>query len=244
LFPAGRRGFFTRKGTQGSNPSRLSGEEFSIYFEIKGRNSSMKIKEIAEKLKISPRAIRFYEQKGLISPAKQKNNQYRIFSEHEVWRLQTIISLREVGMPIEEIKKVLAQIEAGDQDELQHYLELQRAVMVSQWVELKQMIETTDHMIELIKQNQSLALDNIYRLAEGSKRLRELRKNWQDRWNFDRLASSYDEQVKKPTQSFNVHQDYDQALELTVKWVSQIDGERGLDIGTGTGYLAGRFLAL
>jgi putative AdoMet-dependent methyltransferase len=244
LFPAGRRGFFTRKGTQGSNPSRLSGEEFSIYFEIKGRNSSMKIKEIAEKLKISPRAIRFYEQKGLISPAKQKNNQYRIFSEHEVWRLQTIISLREVGMPIEEIKKVLAQIEAGDQDELQHYLELQRAVMVSQWVELKQMIETTDHMIELIKQNQSLALDNIYRLAEGSKRLRELRKNWQDRWNFDRLASSYDEQVKKPTQSFNVHQDYDQALDLTVKWVSPIDGERGLDIGTGTGNLAGRFLAL
>jgi putative AdoMet-dependent methyltransferase len=46
----------------------------------------MKIKELAEKLKISARAIRFYEEKGLISPVKLAGNQYRIFSENEVWR--------------------------------------------------------------------------------------------------------------------------------------------------------------
>ncbi|MFC4768610.1 MerR family transcriptional regulator [Effusibacillus consociatus] len=203
----------------------------------------MKIKDIADKLKISPRAIRFYEEKGLLSPIKQEHNQYRTFSEKEVWRLQTIISLREVGMPIGEIKKVLDQIDEGDQDELRYYLELQRAVMFSQWVEMKQIIETTDQMIHLLKQNQLLVLEDIYQLAEGSKRLREIRKNWRDRWNFDRQAVIYDEFVRNDDQSFNVHRNYDEALDLTVKWVSPKAGEFGLDIGTGTGNLAGRFLA-
>ncbi|WP_026174211.1 MerR family transcriptional regulator [Effusibacillus pohliae] len=197
----------------------------------------MKIKEIAEKLKISPRAIRFYEQKGLIAPGKQMHNQYRTFSEREIWRLQTIIALREVGMPIEEIKTVLAQIEQGEQDELRYYLELQRSVMVSQWVEMKQIIETIDRMIDLLQRNRSLVLDDLYRLAEGSRRLRELRKNWRDRWNFDRQADSYDERVR------NRPYDYEQALDLTVEWIAPKPGESGLDIGTGTGNLAGRFLA-
>lgn len=65
----------------------------------------MRIKDIAEKLNISARAVRFYEQKGLISPRKQEGNQYRLFTQEDAWRLQTIIALREVGMSVKEIKK-------------------------------------------------------------------------------------------------------------------------------------------
>ncbi|WP_026074205.1 MerR family transcriptional regulator [Brevibacillus massiliensis] len=191
----------------------------------------MKIKEVSERLGISSRAIRFYEENGLIVPIKQENN-YRVYTEKDIWRLQTIISLREVGMGIKEIRNVLQQIDKGDDNELRHYLELQRAAVFSQWLELKQIIETTDRMIELLKQSQSLVLDDVFRLAEGSKRLRELRKNWYDRWNFDCQASMYDDLVKE---------DYDQALDLTVEWISPEAGEQGLDIGIGTGNLAGKF---
>ncbi|TDF92358.1 MerR family transcriptional regulator [Paenibacillus piri] len=199
----------------------------------------MKIKDAAAKLNISPRAIRFYEEKGLIAPAKQVGNQYRSFSEKEIWRLQTVISLREAGMTIEDIKKALAQAENIDQEELLYYLEMQRSVMFSQWLELKQIIETTDRMIELVRKRASLPLDDIFVLADGSKKLRELRTNWTDKWNFDHQALTHDERILNDA---NEYKDYDQALRQVVQWVAPKAGERGLDIGTGTGNLAGKFL--
>lgn len=199
----------------------------------------MKIKELAEKLNISPRTIRFYEQKGLISPHKQEHNLYRTFTEKEVWRLQTIISLREAGMTIEDIKKALPQADDEDTEQLQYYLEMQRSIIFSQWLELKQIIETTDTMIDLLKYQPTLPLDDIFMLAEGSKRLRETRKNWNDKWNFDHQAITHDNNVANNDREYK---DYEKALQTTVDWVAPKAGERGLDIGTGTGNLAGKFL--
>jgi putative AdoMet-dependent methyltransferase len=202
---------------------------------------SIHIKEMAKKLQTTPRAIRFYEEQGLISPYKVEENQYRTFSDKDAWRLQTIISLREMKMPIKEIKKILEQIDEGEEKEILHYLELQRSMMFAQWVELKHMIQTTDNVINNFKRNQALVWEDVFTLAEGTKNMRDLRSNWQDRWNFDRQASSYDQQVQMVTE-FNVHKNYEEALELTFNWVSPKDGEKGLDIGIGTGNLASHFL--
>ncbi|AXI10747.1 MerR family transcriptional regulator [Oceanobacillus sp. 143] len=65
------------------------------------------MKEVARKLNTTPRAIRLYEEKGLITPKKDKNNDYRLFTEEEIHRLSTILTLREIGVPIKEIKKSL-----------------------------------------------------------------------------------------------------------------------------------------
>jgi putative AdoMet-dependent methyltransferase len=204
----------------------------------------MLINEIVQKLNISARAIRFYEDKGLISPQKQADNQYRIFTEQEVWRLQTIIALREVGMSLEDIKSALAQMDGGDYDELQYYLELQRSMMFSQWLEYKQMIATTDELIDLLKKEKSLPLSGIYELAEGSKRLRNVRKNWRDQWDYDGRAITHDQVVSNlDEESHPEYKDYDVALETVVQTIAAQKGELGLDLGTGTGNLAGRFMA-
>ncbi|MCR2803873.1 MerR family transcriptional regulator [Paenibacillus soyae] len=196
----------------------------------------MKIKEVADKLKISQRAIRFYEAKGLIAPSKQDDNQYRVFDEEDIWRLQTIIALREAGMSVSDIRNALTDIEANGNSQLRHLLELQRAVMSSKWVEMKQIIQTTDQMIEALRNERELPLDDIYTLAEGSRRLREQRA-WEDKWGYDRLAGVHDQRVQEEDRKYK---DYDEALRLIVKWVSPLRGERGLDIGAGTGNLAGR----
>lgn len=199
----------------------------------------MRIKEIANKLNISTRAIRFYEEQGLITPIKQANNQYRLFNEKDIWRLQTIISLREAGMTIAHIKKALQDIDAQDTEELQYYLELQRSVLFSKWLEIKQIIETTDDMITSVRSHKTIPLDAIYALAEGSKRLREQRGSWQDKWNYDFLASSHDQLVLDESVAYK---GYEEALNLIVEWISPIKHEMGLDIGTGTGNLAGKLI--
>ena len=42
--------------------------------------------------------------------------------------------------------------------------------------------------------------------------------------------------------SFYLYHNYDEALEQTAHWISPALGEKGLDIGTGTGNLAGKLL--
>lgn len=195
----------------------------------------MKIKEAAERLGISQRAIRFYEKQGLLSPSRQQHNGYREFGEEDIWRLQTIVALREAGMPIADIRTALAEIDAKDEGRLMELLELQRSVMFAKWVEMKQMIETADRMIETLRQNRTLPINDIYQLAESSRILREQRA-WEDRWGFDELAGDHDRLVREDKTKYP---DYDEALRLIVKRAAPVRGERGLDIGTGTGNLAG-----
>ncbi|SDC74610.1 putative AdoMet-dependent methyltransferase [Paenibacillus sp. UNCCL117] len=204
---------------------------------------SIRIKELAERLHISTRTIRFYEEKGLLKPDKDSGNQYRRFSDNELWRLQTIISLREIGLSLREIKQALAHIEEGNDGELRHYLELQRTATFTQWLELKQLMETTDRMIELLDKQGTLAPEDAYPLAESSKRLRIIRSRKESAWNFDPRASYYDELVRSGVTASGAEVPYDEALEHIAGRLDPQPGEVGLDIGTGTGNLAGKLLA-
>lgn len=203
----------------------------------------MQIKELAEKLNVSPRTIRFYEEKGLIAPYKDERNGYRLFSEKEARRLQTILSLRELGIPVTDIRTVLQQMDRGEPDGVLYALEMQRSLMFSQWVEMKKNMEATDRMIDLFKQKGSLQWEDIFEWTNGLKQRRELRSRWRDHWDFDHQALSHDDRVyADDPQPLNQHPGYKKALQMVVDWVNPQQGEKGLDMGTGTGNLAGRFM--
>ncbi|APO42716.1 hypothetical protein BS614_00555 [Paenibacillus xylanexedens] len=249
----------------------------------------MNIKEAASRLGISARAIRFYEEKGLILPAKQSSNGYRTYTENDIWRLQTIAALREIGMSLQDITHAIGEIDQGNQQRLEEYLELQQAVMYAQWIELKRMMDTTQRMIDLNRQDGPLDVSHLHDLADSARRLREARQNWHDRWNYDTQAAIHDQRVQAESRlitehpnsennhhsdntspisdenevahpyqdtdhstpsdsndtvqsSFYLYHNYDEALEQTAHWISPSLGEKGLDIGTGTGNLAGKLL--
>lgn len=199
----------------------------------------MNIKEAGDKLGVTPRAIRLYEKKGLLSPRKREDNRYREFSEKDLWRLQTIVSLRESGMSLSDIGQALEKWEENGMEELRYYLELQRSVLMSEWLQLRQVLETADRMIGLLRSEKTLPIDHLYRLASASKALREQRANWKDRWDFNRLAPGHDERVAAPSGEYA---NYGEALDRVADRIDARAGEKGLDVGTGTGNLAGLFL--
>lgn len=202
----------------------------------------MKMKEVAEQLNVSPRTIPFYEEKGLIAPEKEAGNQYRIFSELEVERVRTVLALREIGMSIQEIKKAFAELDRGRHNKVLAFLEKQRVDITDQWVELRDILNTTDEMIKNLHVGKNLQQESLYQMAEGLKNLKNRRRNWADRWDFDDQAVRYDEEIYSSVEGFNVHSNYDEALDLSVEAVRPKVDESGLDIGIGTGNLAGRFL--
>ncbi|ATE66935.1 MerR family transcriptional regulator [Rhizorhabdus dicambivorans] len=63
------------------------------------------IQDVADELGITSRAIRFYEDKGLLEP--QRVGTMRVYSKREVGRLQLILRGKRLGFSLREIKEFL-----------------------------------------------------------------------------------------------------------------------------------------
>ncbi len=55
----------------------------------------------------SVKAIHFYHRAGLLSPATTTGAGYRLYTAHEVWRLELIRMLRHLDFPVAEIRRLL-----------------------------------------------------------------------------------------------------------------------------------------
>ena len=65
----------------------------------------MTIKELEEKTGLARANIRYYEQQGLLHPARQENG-YRDYSGEDLQTLRKIKLLRHLGLGIETIRAV------------------------------------------------------------------------------------------------------------------------------------------
>ncbi|WP_373894170.1 methyltransferase domain-containing protein [Virgibacillus sp. CBA3643] len=198
----------------------------------------MYIKEVAKLVSTTPRAIRFYEEKGLISPQKDTYNDYRYFTEKDILRLSTILALREIDVGVADIKNLLEDSNMS----MEQYLDIQRAAMVEKWMEMKDMIHTIDQMVERAG-DEDYSIADIHELAQHLKNLRSIRTRWQDKWNFDSWAEDFDNHIKREGHAFNVHQDYNEALDQVVDTIKLQPGDTSLDIGIGTGNLGSKLLS-
>ncbi len=63
------------------------------------------IREFADMFDVTPRTIRFYEDKGLLSPKREKNT--RIFGPLDHARFEKIMRAKRLGFTLDDIKEVL-----------------------------------------------------------------------------------------------------------------------------------------
>ncbi len=70
------------------------------------RNGGYIISDLATEFDISSRTIRFYEEKGLISPQRTKGNQ-RIYGKRDRARLKLILRGKRFGYSLDEIAEMI-----------------------------------------------------------------------------------------------------------------------------------------
>jgi DNA-binding transcriptional MerR regulator len=75
---------------------------------------SMHIGELARAAGASTKTIRYYEQIGLLPPARRAENDYRLYSPEDIERLRFIRSARSLGFSLEDLKEVLALRDQGE----------------------------------------------------------------------------------------------------------------------------------
>ena len=67
--------------------------------------SSWGIREFAKMFDVTPRTIRFYEDKGLLKPARNAGS--RVFSAEDYVRFERIMRAKRIGFTLDDIKEVL-----------------------------------------------------------------------------------------------------------------------------------------
>ena len=64
----------------------------------------MFINEVCHIVGLSRKSIRYYEENGLLSPKRNTENDYRMYTEEDIRKLKIIKFLRELDVPIRELK--------------------------------------------------------------------------------------------------------------------------------------------
>lgn len=84
----------------------------------------MKISEAMKATGLTKKAIYYYEEQGMVHPAKDRENNYRSYSEDDVNRLIQISVLRKLDIPLSVIYEVL-----DNQSEIEEILKSQQQVI-------------------------------------------------------------------------------------------------------------------
>ena len=73
----------------------------------------IRIGEVAERSGVSVKTIRFYCDQGLIEPLTRSDGGFRLFAEPVLADLTMIRTLKTIGMPLSQIKKLLEVRRSG-----------------------------------------------------------------------------------------------------------------------------------
>lgn len=69
--------------------------------------AEMKVGELAKQTGISVRTLHYYDEIGLLSPSRRTPAEHRLYTASDIVRLQQIMSLRQLGFSLEEIRDCL-----------------------------------------------------------------------------------------------------------------------------------------
>jgi len=65
------------------------------------------VQKLAQLAGISSRILRYYDEIGILRPARINSSEYRIYGRNEVDKLQQILFYRELGFSLEKIKEII-----------------------------------------------------------------------------------------------------------------------------------------
>ena len=76
-------------------------------------DSSLRIGEVAQRVGVTPRTIRYYEELGLLGSGNREKGAHRTYAEADVAHLQELIRLRDLlGLTLEELVELAEAEEA------------------------------------------------------------------------------------------------------------------------------------
>ena len=111
--------------------------------------------EMAKKAGVSQKAIRLYDEKGLLKPTEYSEGNYRLYDDAALQILEKIVALKQIGFSLEEIRDNLKSGEASD---IKGALEIQLQKMEEKKYQLEKI---TDAIKRTLARKEDLDWDDV-----------------------------------------------------------------------------------
>ena len=116
------------------------------------------VKQLSNLAGVTPRTLHHYDQIGLLKPSRVGENGYRYYGDESILRLQQILFYRELGLPLEDIRKIMGRRDFDALAALEnHKLELEKRIG-----RLLRLIETVDNTILYMKGQKGMSKKQIF----------------------------------------------------------------------------------
>jgi len=122
----------------------------------------IKIGELAKQTGISIRTLHYYDEIGLLSPSHRTESGHRLYIERDIIRLQQIMSLRQLGFSLQEIRECLENSAFS----LQQVIDLHRTRLREQIVLLNTLLNRLDAIAKEFQMTQSFTVEHLMQAME------------------------------------------------------------------------------
>jgi DNA-binding transcriptional MerR regulator len=116
------------------------------------------VKQLSTLAGVTPRTLHYYDQIGLLKPARIAENGYRYYGDESLLRLQQILFYRELDISLDDIKRIMGR---HDFDVL-GALYSHRDALKKQVARLNRLLQTVDNTINHLKGNQTMSEKNLF----------------------------------------------------------------------------------
>jgi MerR family transcriptional regulator, thiopeptide resistance regulator len=123
----------------------------------------LKIGDISKKTGVSVRSLRHYDEMGLLKPSSHSASGYRLYTADDIYRLQQIMSLKQMRIPLKKIQTMLLD----DGMSLQETLELHQDFLRKNLEEQKSLCRKIDQLVQRLSDQQTVSLESIYNTMEN-----------------------------------------------------------------------------
>lgn len=116
-----------------------------------------KVGELAREVGVTVRTLHHYDRLGLVSPSARTPAGYRLYGEEELVRLQKVLSLRQLGFSLNEIRASLDE----EKWTTTQVLEMHLARLESQIAELQRLRDRVRRLISGLRNSERVSVDDF-----------------------------------------------------------------------------------
>jgi DNA-binding transcriptional MerR regulator len=128
-------------------------------------NRQWKVGDLAKLTGLTVRTLRYYDQIGLLSPSGLTETGHRLYNEWNLSRLHQILSLKELGLSLDEVKSALT----GEQISPLEIVGLQ-INQIQEQIKLQQkLLEQLRHVSKLMQGKSEVTVEDFTSLLQAMK---------------------------------------------------------------------------
>ena len=144
----------------------------------------------AKKTGVTIRTLRYYDEKNLLRPSYVSESGRRYYKDEDIPTLQKILTLKFLGLSLEEIERFIRENDWNLHDSLLY----QKQQLEQKWAQIDGSIETLEHAILLAEKNETVDAHIFVTLIQNM-RMESNQKDW--------LKNVYPEEIVEDLYNFS-----------------------------------------